>query len=119
MFPDEHPNDPLTAYLAERDAGCPRCGYNLRGLRQDRCPECNTRIELTIRVGELAPGRYLGTLAGLLAGAGGAGAGLLLITLLSWWYHDWPPAVVVVTPAFVLAVLGPTALWLATHRGRL
>lgn len=27
-------------FLAERDARCPSCGYNLRGLSGDACPEC-------------------------------------------------------------------------------
>jgi hypothetical protein len=30
----------LARYLADRDAKCPRCAYNLRGLASDRCPEC-------------------------------------------------------------------------------
>jgi len=25
---------------------CPKCGYNLTGLRGDRCPECGTRLTL-------------------------------------------------------------------------
>jgi predicted Zn-ribbon and HTH transcriptional regulator len=28
------------AYLAEHDVECPACGYNLRGLPDDVCPEC-------------------------------------------------------------------------------
>ena len=32
--------DPLFELLAETDAPCPRCGYNLRGARERRCPEC-------------------------------------------------------------------------------
>jgi hypothetical protein len=36
----------LRAYLAERDAPCPGCTYNLRGVTGDECPECGTRIEL-------------------------------------------------------------------------
>lgn len=27
-------------YLKEQDADCPGCGYNLRGLRRQQCPEC-------------------------------------------------------------------------------
>lgn len=27
-------------YLKEHDAACPGCGYNLRGLKSQRCPEC-------------------------------------------------------------------------------
>lgn len=28
---------------------CPRCGYNLTGLRQDRCPECGTQFTCEVR----------------------------------------------------------------------
>lgn len=30
--------------LARRDAPCPACGYNLRGVRTPRCPECGRDI---------------------------------------------------------------------------
>ncbi len=38
--------DQNAAYLAERDVPCPKCGYNLRGIRGARCPECAHPIEL-------------------------------------------------------------------------
>ena len=38
--------DPLESYLATHDEPCPKCGYNLRGLRGGTCPECGTRIDL-------------------------------------------------------------------------
>lgn len=28
---------------------CPRCGYNLTGLEQDRCPECGTVFSCEVR----------------------------------------------------------------------
>lgn len=33
-------------YLAENDAHCPECDYNLRGVRTGRCPECDEPITL-------------------------------------------------------------------------
>lgn len=33
--------DPLIAYLTAHDAPCPRCGYNLHGLKTPTCPECS------------------------------------------------------------------------------
>jgi hypothetical protein len=30
----------LIAYLSDNDGHCIRCGYNLRGLPEPRCPEC-------------------------------------------------------------------------------
>jgi len=39
----------LLAYLADNDAPCPACGYNLRHLRNPTCPECG--LSLTLSVG--------------------------------------------------------------------
>ena len=45
----ERSADPvLVGYLAGRDAPCPRCGYNLRGVESSRCPECGGALELTL-----------------------------------------------------------------------
>src|ERR1041384_3207925 len=74
--PDLPPIDHLTLFLAERDAPCPACGYNLRQLRYPLCPECGERLEL--RVGMVEPRLGL-WLAGLMASAAGAGFNLLLL----------------------------------------
>lgn len=34
----------LRRYLAERDVPCPGCGYNLRGLGENCCPECGREL---------------------------------------------------------------------------
>jgi hypothetical protein len=36
----------LAAFLADRDVPCPGCGYNLRGLPSDRCPECHAALSV-------------------------------------------------------------------------
>jgi ribosomal protein L37E len=36
----------LREYLAGRDAPCPRCGYNLRDLKDEVCPECGAPISI-------------------------------------------------------------------------
>ena len=36
----------LERYLADRDCACPRCRYNLRGLRGEACPECGQPLRL-------------------------------------------------------------------------
>lgn len=38
----------LREFLATRNEACPACGYNLRGLTQDRCPECGARLVLQL-----------------------------------------------------------------------
>lgn len=49
----ETPGENLVAYLAENDGACFGCGYNLRGLREPRCPECRMSFESVDR------GRFL------------------------------------------------------------
>lgn len=44
----------VAAYLASRDAPCPGCGYNLRGLTGSACPECGKPLELRL-VGATEP----------------------------------------------------------------
>jgi hypothetical protein len=68
--------DLLPVFLAERDVACPSCGYNLRGLREARCPECGEAIAL--RVGLVEPRQAAG-IAGLIGLAAGAGMNGLLL----------------------------------------
>jgi len=37
---DEHVQEDFAAYFADKDVACPYCGYNLRGLTDEVCPEC-------------------------------------------------------------------------------
>lgn len=50
----------LARFLAERDVHCPSCGYNLRGLAADRCPECGQTLVLS-ELGDPRPGALQGT----------------------------------------------------------
>jgi hypothetical protein len=38
----------IATFLASRDVDCPSCRFNLRGLTTNRCPECNTLLQLTL-----------------------------------------------------------------------
>jgi len=66
----------LLDFVRERDAPCPRCGYNLRNLTGVVCPECEERLELRVGVQRfrivwlligLAPGTFCGIFGGILA----------------------------------------------------
>lgn len=35
----------LRALLKNRDCACPRCGYNLRGMNGEACPECGVTVD--------------------------------------------------------------------------
>ena len=47
-MPDTGERETLRMFLADRDAACPECGYNVRGLTTDACPECHRRLRLEI-----------------------------------------------------------------------
>lgn len=36
----------IRAYLVGRDVACPECSYNLRDLREARCPECGCTLAI-------------------------------------------------------------------------
>lgn len=63
-------SDALKTFLAERDEPCPNCGYNLRGLMSDTCPECRQELVLGVRVREPKHGPYITAVVGLACGAG-------------------------------------------------
>ncbi|MCA9288569.1 MAG: hypothetical protein KDA05_08285 [Phycisphaerales bacterium] len=46
--PDPKPDPTLIAFLRERDAPCPVCSYNLRGLAASKCPECAAPLHLEV-----------------------------------------------------------------------
>jgi hypothetical protein len=70
----------LQMYLVDRDVPCPSCGYNLRNLAGEVCPECGEGIALRVNV--LEP-RQAAPLAGLVTLSAGAGLnGLLLIYVI-------------------------------------
>ncbi len=69
----------LQAYLADHDHACPLCGYNLRGLRGMRCPECDFALQLQLAIVERWRAAWIAGLVGL---AMTLGANLLGLTAL-------------------------------------
>lgn len=61
--PDRLPRCPsaelLREYLDSHDAPCPVCGYNLRGVVLERCPECNAPIEIGVGSSQAFLGAWL------------------------------------------------------------
>ncbi|VAX41185.1 hypothetical protein MNBD_PLANCTO03-1941 [hydrothermal vent metagenome] len=60
----------LRVFLAEHDAPCPACGYNLRGLTEATCPECGEALRLQVGMVEPRMKLYLTGLIGLAFGLG-------------------------------------------------
>lgn len=62
------PGTPLEQSLADRDAACPRCGYNLRGLKGERCPECGEPVSLESLENRIPRGVFVVGFVGLSLG---------------------------------------------------
>jgi hypothetical protein len=92
-FPEARPGSPplLQTFLADRDVPCPQCGYNLRNLRADRCPECGEQLVLRVNVAEPRQGALIAGLIGLSAGAGLNGLLLIYIPIQILRYGDHFP----------------------------
>jgi hypothetical protein len=110
------PSTRIALYLAEHDAPCPRCGYNLRGCLTEECPECRWEIDVN-RLKNPMTRTHIGTAVGLVVGCA-FGYGVLLETsrspgqlqyldqagssflMLVWWF----------------VLLAPSLWWIATRR---
>lgn len=49
----------LARFVEAREAGCPSCGYSVRGLRSDACPECGGDLRLSLCTRAAAPASYV------------------------------------------------------------
>lgn len=97
--------DQLRVFLAETDAPCPNCGYNLRGLSSGVGPECNQPLVLRVGLDEPRLGALMGAASGFLAGGG---AGFLCLALVAFLSCGPPPRndvfAVFVLPAVCMVV---------------
>lgn len=122
----------LAAHLADHDAPCPGCGYNLRGCAEAICPECGQKLVLQVGAGEAAHHllalRYL--FLGLIIWNGAGRVPIAVLEMLRDWqsssntlpageWHFW----YVVAELFhavlvlVLAILGLRSSRIASGRG--
>jgi hypothetical protein len=60
----------LVNWLKDRDAACPLCGYNIRGLISPRCPECGQALRLSVSLAEPYLKAWIALIAALLPTAG-------------------------------------------------
>lgn len=111
----------LAEFLADQDAPCPSCGYNLRGLRTDQCPECRQSLKLGVQLLEPNFGTLLGFLSGLYAVAGAA---LIVAIVYVFASLIWgpPPAraryALLVMPIAAACISGIPALLVSRLNGR-
>lgn len=126
-MPSEAPTqqaDALRGFLAERDVACPGCGYNLRGLTGERCPECNQGLELGVQLQDAAWGTLVGTIVALSIVAGIAGVMLAILIGGTIYFGNGPGGrgfeafMLFGYPAIVLVIGGVPAVVLSHTRGR-
>ncbi|MEO0482960.1 MAG: hypothetical protein AAF138_05010 [Planctomycetota bacterium] len=119
----------LRTYLKDRDAPCPRCGYNLRDLQRTSCPECGLPLRIDSIRRASRRGRTQTDIRVALPWVGWIGAGVavwgLVVGILfrsmrtsgalpSWFYWLVMAPLGVVMLAAVVGCL----IWLARARAR-
>jgi hypothetical protein len=97
MRTDGDSGDALRAFLAERDVACPGCGYNLRNLTKNVCPECARQFFLAELQTERGNPRR--AIPGLVCLSGALACCVLALTYrnqigISWpiWVYIWAGA---------------------------
>lgn len=71
----------LREYLRRFDTPCPGCGYNLRGLTGEVCPECAQRLRLSVGLVEPKMGALIAGVIGLSVGIGFSG---IFLAFVAW-----------------------------------
>jgi hypothetical protein len=102
----------LAAYLTDRDARCPICLYNLRGLTSPRCPECGHALRLTVGAVDPTSLAWI-TIVAVLWAAGGIGGVLIYFSIRegipihmfwAWWQFACFYAIMACAPLALLAL---------------
>lgn len=116
MSDEEARRDFLREFLAERDAPCPMCDYNLRALTDDRCPECGSEVE--VKVGLTEP-RLTGFIAGIVALAMGLGFNAIVLVWASvMMLQSRGPRSREIVPLMVGSIVCGTGMWAWIRFGR-
>ncbi|HVT88179.1 MAG TPA: hypothetical protein VHD56_04955 [Tepidisphaeraceae bacterium] len=111
--------DLLFTFLAKQDVPCPQCGYNLRALTRDICPECGDQIKLGVQLVEPRQAAAIAGLIGLSAGAGFNGLLILYVFIMDFvrGLSGQGMGMFIVTNAGGLIVTGAaTTIWLLNWR---
>jgi len=82
------PDPLLTEFLEANDAACPVCGYGLRGLRTDLCPECGVPIRLGVHTPDTRLASWI-TAVVTLSMTTGFFTVMLLLVLIGSLFNTW------------------------------
>ena len=99
----------LIRWLANRDAACPMCGYNLHALTLARCPECGEHLQISLSPVDPRMAPWIFLLVSVSAAAGIGFFYLIGITLGG----DWSSARY---PLYILFAMIPMAILVVCTR---
>ncbi len=104
--------DPLlTTYLNSRDAPCPVCDYNLRGLKVDRCPECSAYLHLQVGSENTRLGAWLAAVMSFSLAVGfDAVMGLIVLVMFTVTFFVRQPIAPIVRQQHMILLSGFLAL---------
>lgn len=71
----------LLSWLSVNDAPCPVCSYNLRGLKEPRCPECASPLHLSVGSSHFLTGPWVLAMVSFALAMGFDGVVLVLMTV--------------------------------------
>jgi hypothetical protein len=111
---EPHPGQPtdelLIRFLSERSPSCPVCKYSLTGLTAARCPECGTKLRLTLEGDSLPMREWTFGMVGATASVGIASIFWIMVILTQFMGSGRaPPAILIIMTAATLTGIG--ALW--------
>jgi hypothetical protein len=109
----------LLAFVATRDVRCPACGYNLRQLHSNTCPECGNALRLSVGLVDSVGRAWITALVAALIPAGCGLPFLVAITIAlfsgaSWSAVDLDPGITIIILYTAGCLVG--ALLLLTNR---
>jgi DNA-directed RNA polymerase subunit RPC12/RpoP len=111
--------DLLRRFLAGRDVVCPQCGYNLRDLMGDRCPECGEKIVLRVNLAEVKQKLLIAGLVGISAGVGLNGLLLIYVCIrcmIDGWRGGFDTRFTLINLIGFVAEAGALIFWLVCWR---
>jgi hypothetical protein len=107
--------DALVEFLRERDAWCPACRYNLRGLTSPRCPECGRELKLSVGMTEPFLRAWI-TLAVSVVASSGIGLLMAWVLCREGWPRGSDEAELRVSIIIYVAMIPAAPIVLATRR---
>ena len=116
-MPDAFEKEMLERFVSGRDVPCPGCGYSLRDLRTDRCPECGDGLELRVNLAEQKLGVFIACVVGLSVGLG-FNSTVLIWTGVVRIFGGYHLGLKEVSPPLISTVVLGGCLWVLLLRRR-